>query len=170
MTRLRINHLFVAQLLVSLCVGCVPQVSSINARPNISKTAGEAVNDTDLPTKIATQTSLAQQLADQATQRTAETPPEIKVAFQAGIDLVRASGIEQSAKQVGDDAVDGELIGWDGKTFKLSELWREGPVVLMWYRGGWCSYCNTQLKAMEQSRSEIENAGARLSCLDARDA
>ena len=32
----------------------------------------------------------------------------------------------------------------------------------MWYRGGWCPYCNIQLRAMQLSLNDIENAGARL--------
>jgi len=88
--------------------------------------------------------------------------PELSETFDQGIELVRATNIEKSAKQVGDDAVDATLIGWDGNTVKLSELWEDGPIVLMWYRGGWCPYCNLQLRAMQQSLDKLENAGARL--------
>ncbi|MCL4129106.1 UNVERIFIED_CONTAM: hypothetical protein GTU68_000129 [Idotea baltica] len=76
--------------------------------------------------------------------------------------MVRDSGIEASAKQVGDSAIDAELAGWDGKSVKLSSLWKQGPVVLMWYRGGWCPYCNIQLRAMQESLDKLESAGARL--------
>ena len=107
-------------------------------------------------------TSLSEQLAEKAAESSTRVPTEVREAFKAGIQMVRDSGIEESAKQVGDDAADGELIGWDGKTFQLSELWEEGPIVLMWYRGGWCPYCNIQLSAMQQYLDEIENAGARL--------
>ncbi len=89
-------------------------------------------------------------------------PAEVLKVFEDGIATVRATGIEKSAKQVGDDAVDADLVGWDGKRVRLSELWSEGPVVLMWYRGGWCPYCNVQLRAMQQRMSAIEGAGAKL--------
>ena len=106
--------------------------------------------------------SLSEQLSARAAESAAKAPEERRKAFKAGIDMVRDSGIEKSAKQVGDAAVDGELIGWDGKTVKLSKLWHDGPVVLMWYRGGWCPYCNIQLRVMQQKLEAIENAGARL--------
>lgn len=110
----------------------------------------------------AKQTSLTEELAAKA-QASAETAPAERLEkFQAGIDLVRDSGIEKSALQVGDTAADGELIGWDGNTVKLSDLWSNGPIVLMWYRGGWCPYCNIQLRAMQQSLKQIEGAGAQL--------
>lgn len=106
--------------------------------------------------------TLTQQLADRAAESAKRAPAERKAAFQKGIDLVRATGIEKSAKQVGDAAIDGDLKDWKGNTISLSQLWKEGPVVLMWYRGGWCPYCNIQLRAMQQNLDTIENAGARL--------
>ncbi|WP_242631946.1 peroxiredoxin-like family protein [Rubripirellula amarantea] len=106
--------------------------------------------------------TLSQQLAEKAAGFAKKAPADRLAAFTKGIDDVRASGIEDSAKQVGDDAVDGTLAGWKGDSVTLSELWKEGPVVLMWYRGGWCPYCNIQLRAMQQSLDKIENAGARL--------
>lgn len=106
--------------------------------------------------------SLSQELEEKAAGFAAKAPAKRKAMFSKGIDIVRATGIEKSAKQVNDKAVDGELKGWDGKTVTLSELWSDGPIVLMWYRGGWCPYCNIQLRAMQQNLDKIENAGARL--------
>ena len=108
------------------------------------------------------QVPLNAQLSERAAASAATASPQRRDAFEAGIDLVRESNIEKTAKQVGDEAVDGDLIGWDGKTVRLSHLWEKGPVVLMWYRGGWCPYCNIQLQAMQQRIDEIKNAGARL--------
>lgn len=141
------------------CVGCSPDTELTGSVTNL--------NATSAPLATATQTdaapsSLAEQLAARAKESAAKAPAERKKHFKAGIDIVRASGIEKSAKQVGDSALDGELMGWDGKTVTLSDLWADGPIILMWYRGGWCPYCNIQLRAMQQSLDKIENAGARL--------
>jgi peroxiredoxin len=106
--------------------------------------------------------SLDEQLQARATASAQTAPAERQQRFKTGIDLVRESGIEKTARQAGDAAIDGELIGWDGRTFRLSELWSEGPIILMWYRGGWCPYCNIQLRAMQQSLNSIESLGARL--------
>jgi peroxiredoxin len=37
-----------------------------------------------------------------------------------------------------------------------------GPVVLTFYRGAWCPYCNTQLRGLQQALPEIESLGAAL--------
>ena len=54
------------------------------------------------------------------------------------------------------------MKGWDENEVTLSEVWSENPVILMWYRGGWCPYCNLQLRAMQKQLSAIEGAGAKL--------
>lgn len=142
-------------------------VTGCNTETNLNGilTAASTQEGSNMKKKIAdksTRTTLAEQLADTAAKRGAAAPEALKTAFRKGIDEVRDLGIEQSAKQIGDAAIDAELIGWDGKTVRLSELWKQGPVVLMWYRGGWCPYCNVQLRAMQQSMDELETAGARL--------
>ena len=52
-----------------------------------------------------------------------------------------------------------------GKEVKLAELTARGPVVLTWYRGGWCPYCNIALRGFHKSLPEIRAAGATLVAL-----
>ncbi|QDV25758.1 haloacid dehalogenase type II [Aureliella helgolandensis] len=116
-----------------------------------------------IPSTLSGETSmLSQLLEERAAANAARYPEKVSQAYALGIETVRATDIEKSAKQVGDAAIDAHLTGWDGERVKLSELWRDGPIVLMWYRGGWCPYCNLQLRAMQQSMDQIENAGAKL--------
>lgn len=106
--------------------------------------------------------SLTDQLQAVADASSKRLPEPVLKSFKEGIQTVKQTGIEASAKQVGDQAVDAQLFGWDGESVTLSEAWKDGPIVLMWYRGGWCPYCNIQLRAMQQRLSEIEGAGAKL--------
>ena len=105
---------------------------------------------------------LSKLLEEKAAASATRLPEDVRQTYAQGIETVRATDIENSAKQVGDAAPDAQLSGWDGRNVKLSERWQEGPIVLMWYRGGWCPYCNIQLRAMQQSMDKIENAGAKL--------
>ena len=50
----------------------------------------------------------------------------------------------------------------NGKEIHLKDLLKEGKVVLMFYRGQWCPYCNRQLKKMEDSLQLIKDKGAEL--------
>lgn len=50
----------------------------------------------------------------------------------------------------------------NGKVQELKSLLMKGPVVLIFYRGQWCPYCNKQLKQLEDSLLQISAKGATL--------
>ena len=50
----------------------------------------------------------------------------------------------------------------NGKTVRLDDLLQHGPVVVAFYRGGWCPYCNLELRALQKTLPEIEKHGAQL--------
>lgn len=81
---------------------------------------------------------------------------------EQGIETVKASGVADGALGVGDRAPDFTLPSATGERVRLSALLRDGPVVLTWYRGGWCPYCNIQLQTMQEVLPALEAAGGRL--------
>ncbi len=88
-----------------------------------------------------------------------------KAAYARGIQEVAESGIYDHAKNVGDNAPDFELKNASGKKVSLYELLKNGPVVLTWYRGGWCPYCNITLSALQQRLADFKAVGATLVAL-----
>ena len=66
------------------------------------------------------------------------------------------------ALTVGDRAPQFALPNASGRLVDLAELLAAGPVVLTFYRGAWCPYCNTQLRGLQQALPEIESLGAAL--------
>jgi peroxiredoxin len=90
------------------------------------------------------------------------TPKETQRIYEEGIEDVRTSGVLDSALKVGDKAPDFALPDAAGKIVKLSDLTAKGPVVITWYRGGWCPYCNIALRGFHKALSEIRSAGASL--------
>jgi peroxiredoxin len=78
-----------------------------------------------------------------------------------------AAAALKDAKRVGDTIpLDVEFVDWQhaedeaGRVVTLGELTEDGPVVLIYYRGGWCPYCVKSLKAFDDVREQIEAAGA----------
>jgi peroxiredoxin len=63
---------------------------------------------------------------------------------------------------VNDKAPDFKAKDQSGKPVNLEEQLKKGPVVLVFYRGQWCPYCNKQLKKLEDSLSFITSKGATL--------
>lgn len=53
----------------------------------------------------------------------------------------------------------------DGDEVALSSLWAEGPVVITFYRGGWCPFCNKALTEWQGKLDELGAAGATLVAL-----
>ncbi len=64
--------------------------------------------------------------------------------------------------QVGDKAPDFSLSNATGKTIRLSDLLKDKRVILTFYRGTWCPYCNLQLSHYQKSLNEIHDLGAEL--------
>lgn len=81
--------------------------------------------------------SLTKLLEDKVANFREKAPPEMVKTVEEGIKEVAASGVMESALKKGDRAPDFELPDATGKIIKLSELLKTGPVVLIWYRGGW---------------------------------
>jgi peroxiredoxin len=92
----------------------------------------------------------------------ARVPPEVREAIvRADMDLA-ASGIVQRALKAGGRAPDFSLPDARGRYVRLNGLLASGPVVLSFYRGGWCPYCNLELLALQQALPEITLLGATL--------
>jgi peroxiredoxin len=58
--------------------------------------------------------------------------------------------------------VDFKLTNALGQDVILFKELAKGPIVLVFYRGGWCPFCNMQLKAYQQIWPEIQAMGAQL--------
>eukprot|EP01037_Dinobryon_pediforme_P018126 gene18126-18372_t len=80
---------------------------------------------------------------------------------RADLELA-ASGVAEQALKAGDPAPDFELPGVDGRTIRLSALLRDGPVIVSFYRGGWCPYCNLELRALQSALPQVRALGAQL--------
>src|SRR3569833_3622460 len=88
-------------------------------------------------------------------------PAGVEAIHRSTVDLI-ASGQAERALKAGDRAPDVSLTDADGNAVSLAELLAKGPLVLTFYRGVWCPYCNLDLKALEAASGEIRVRGARL--------
>jgi peroxiredoxin len=106
--------------------------------------------------------SLQQQLDELTAKLHAMVPAErLAVVDRTAEDFVR-SQLAQRALKVGDRAPVFDLPDGDGMRWSSGNMLRNGPLAIVFYRGRWCAYCNTQLAAMQQVHQEIALAGASL--------
>lgn len=86
--------------------------------------------------------------------------------FMKGVDetIAQAKAFQEGANAVAlnQNAPNFELPNQHGQSVQLNDLLAKGPVVITFYRGSWCPYCNLQLKALQSRLPEIHVLGAQL--------
>ena len=75
---------------------------------------------------------------------------------------VRSSGVLDQARKVNDGAPDFSLPDAYGHEVSLTTLLKAGPVVMSFYRGEWCPFCNLELRSLQQALPQIKKLGAGL--------
>jgi peroxiredoxin len=105
---------------------------------------------------------LDQQLADFKAEFLRTAPAGRPALYEAKIEELRAGFALEAAVGVEARAPDFRLPDVRGNPVSLTALLGRGPVVLTFYRGGWCPYCNIQLRAYQAVLPQIAALGARL--------
>ena len=105
-------------------------------------------------------------LKDEINKMQEEMLPQIpedalKLLFGKTEELIN-SGIGERTLNEGDEIPQINLPNAVGKTINVNSMLKDGPVVISFYRGAWCPYCNLELKALQQALPEIKSLGAQL--------
>ncbi|TWX70432.1 peroxiredoxin-like family protein [Colwellia sp. C1TZA3] len=93
---------------------------------------------------------------------TENVPQDIQALMQQATQNLADSGIVLNTPKKGDKLAEFSLVNAQGTDVSLSSLLEDGPVVITFYRGGWCPYCNLALRAYQDSLAEIKALGATL--------
>lgn len=89
---------------------------------------------------------------------------KIKV-YEEGIKDIIQKGILEKATKKGENAPNFTLKNALGKEVQLSDYLQKGKVILTWYRGGWCPYCNLTLRHLQEFLPQFKAEGASLLAL-----
>ena len=85
-----------------------------------------------------------------------------RAAIEEGDLQILELGLEASAVQAGDVAPEFILENALGGTVSLRGRLLGGPVVLSFFRGGWCPFCRAELRAISKAAQAVEERGASL--------
>jgi peroxiredoxin len=106
--------------------------------------------------------SYSEQRDEMNTQIAAQVPADLLSGVAAAAERLDAVDFGARAPSVGDRAPGFALPDQRGEEVHLSALLRDGPVVLIFYRGEWCPYCNLQLRSFQAQLEQIGGLGAQL--------
>lgn len=106
--------------------------------------------------------SYTEQRDQMQAQMAEQAPSELLAGFAAAAERLDAVDFAARAPKVGEQAPEFTLADQRGEEISLGELLRDGPVVLIFYRGEWCPYCNLQLRTFQSHLGQLTERGAQL--------
>jgi len=106
--------------------------------------------------------SLSAQLTERREYSRQNLAKDVHVKMMDATRALIESGIADSAPKVGQRLTAFQLPNQLGETRNLDKLLEKGPVVITFYRGGWCPYCSMELRAYQKVLHDISALGATL--------
>jgi hypothetical protein len=107
-------------------------------------------------------TALRDQIAVFRARMATLAPPEVIAAIDAELEKLAASQIARRALAVGAVAPDFTLPDVHGASVTLANMLARGPAIVTFYRGGWCPFCDLQLRSYQSVLADIHACGAEL--------
>ncbi|WP_271783836.1 peroxiredoxin-like family protein [Aquimarina algiphila] len=83
-------------------------------------------------------------------------PKRIAQVLRNVIKEITSSDLQEKSLKVGEKITDTELIDVSGKPRQLSEFLDQKYLILNFYRGSWCPYCNMELRAYESLKDDFQ--------------
>lgn len=106
--------------------------------------------------------SLTEQLSKERDHWAAQIPAEQSALLVGDLERLRRSDLPERALKQGERAPNFRLPDARGRLVELDTLRAQGPVVLVFYRGQWCPYCNLELRAYQALLPQFRALGATL--------
>jgi peroxiredoxin len=107
-------------------------------------------------------TELADAIKDFQDQLIPTLPEETLNTMMSELQNLVAAGIAEQAVKQGDTFPDFELINSLNEKRTLNSFLSDGSLVISFYRGAWCPYCNLEINALQKRLPDITATGAQL--------
>lgn len=98
---------------------------------------------------MTTTSTIADQVASYHRASAGQLPPEVAEAFATEQRDLAAAGNPSGVAESGSRLPDGELLDVAGQPTTLAQNLGGRPAVIVFYRGGWCPYCNIALRTYQ---------------------
>ncbi|MEQ9440259.1 MAG: peroxiredoxin-like family protein [Cyclobacteriaceae bacterium] len=107
-------------------------------------------------------TLLSEELYDLSAAIRQETASRLQRVLDQFVESLRRQHASERSLQIGDRVPDFTLKDQQQRPLRLYERLEQGPVILVFFRGGWCPYCNLTLRAWHYALPDIEFLGSQL--------
>jgi peroxiredoxin len=91
-----------------------------------------------------------------------KTPPHVVPTIEATRQRLMDSGLVEGALHPGQMIPDFEMPDATGKLVKSSDLRQTGPLLILFYRGTWCPFCNLTVRAYQEQLQPFQDRGVTL--------
>ena len=107
-------------------------------------------------------TDLATQIQQFNIKLAAQVPQEVLEAFGKSIEDLKTKNIEEKSIKIGEKIPNFSLKNAKNEVVNSSDILKNGKMIIAFYRGSWCPYCNLELKALQEEISEFKEKNATL--------
>jgi len=105
---------------------------------------------------------LALQIEQLNHELSSQLPQDILNAFGSSVEDLKTKNIEHNSIQVGQKMPEFLLPNAYGEKIHSTQILKKGKMILAFYRGSWCPYCNLELKFLQDNLSRIKEKNAVL--------
>ena len=100
---------------------------------------------------------LAKQIEQFNNELATQVPQEVLEAFGKSIKDLKTKNIEEKSIKLGAIMPDFSLPNAKNEIIHSKEIFKSGKMIIAFYRGSWCPYCNLELKALQENLSKIND-------------
>ena len=100
---------------------------------------------------------LAKQIEQFNNELATQVPQEVLEAFGKSIKDLKTKNIEEKSIKLGAIMPDFSLPNAKNEIIHSKEILKSGKMIIAFYRGSWCPYCNLELKALQENLSKIND-------------
>jgi len=109
--------------------------------------------------------SLQTLLSELSAGNAERTPEEVRAVMTDAANQLEKEGVGNDALKAGENFPDIMVRSATGESISSGSLFADGPVIFNFYRGGWCPYCNLELKAYQDILPDIQSLGGSLAAI-----
>lgn len=106
--------------------------------------------------------TLAKQIEQLNQELSSQLPQEVINAFGKSVDDLKTKNMEDRCIRPGEKMPEFILPNATGKMIDSNDILKKGKMILAFYRGSWCPYCNLELKFLQDNLSRIKDKNAVL--------